>query len=89
LIWRPYRARRRETVFPGLKPRAEPSRPLRGEEASQILLNLAPFGTDNEFDRPSRTGPLCIDTQALRAWLLSSVPPGQKPFAHRRASQLS
>jgi hypothetical protein len=37
------RARRRGTVFPGLKPRAEPSRPLRGEEASQILINLAPF----------------------------------------------
>ena len=28
---------------PGLKPRAEPSRPLRGEEASQILLIFAPF----------------------------------------------
>ena len=27
----------------GLKPRAEPSRPLRGEEAFQISLNLAPF----------------------------------------------
>src|SRR3984885_7385070 len=30
----------------GLKPRAEPSRPLRGEEAFQIALNLAPFGSD-------------------------------------------
>jgi hypothetical protein len=35
--------RRRGTGFPGLKPRAEPSRPLRGEEASLILINLAPF----------------------------------------------
>jgi hypothetical protein len=26
-----------------LKPRAEPSRPLRGEEAFQVSLNLAPF----------------------------------------------
>jgi hypothetical protein len=30
---------------PGLKPRAEPSRPLRGEEASQILLILLTFVT--------------------------------------------
>jgi hypothetical protein len=28
---------------PGLKPRAEASRPLRGEEAFQISLNFAPF----------------------------------------------
>ena len=32
-------------------------------------LAFAPFGTDNDFDRPSGTGPLCIATQALRAWL--------------------
>jgi hypothetical protein len=31
------------TGFPGLKPRAESSRPLRGEEASQILLIFVPF----------------------------------------------
>jgi hypothetical protein len=43
LIWRPFRARRRGTVFPGLKPRAEPSRPLWGEETSQIRLNFVPF----------------------------------------------
>ena len=35
-------------------------------------------GTDNDFDRPSGTGPLCIDTQALRAWLLSVCPSGTK-----------
>jgi hypothetical protein len=29
--------------FPGLKPRAESSRPLWGEELSQILLILVPF----------------------------------------------
>jgi hypothetical protein len=43
LICCPFRVRRRGPGFPGLKPRAEPSRPLRGEEASQILLNFAPF----------------------------------------------
>jgi hypothetical protein len=36
-------------LFPGLKPRSEPSRPLRGEEASQILLNLAPFYAASRF----------------------------------------
>src|SRR5271165_7225105 len=35
-------------------------------------------GTDNDFDRPSGTGPLCIATQALRAWLLSACPSGTK-----------
>ena len=29
--------------------------------------------TDNDFDRPSGTGSLCIATQALRAWILSWV----------------
>jgi hypothetical protein len=33
----------RGTVFPGLKPRAEPSRPLRGEETAQTLPILVPF----------------------------------------------
>src|SRR5580692_2951299 len=28
---------------PGVKPRAEPSRPLRGEETSQTLIIFAPF----------------------------------------------
>ena len=35
-------------------------------------------GTDNDFDRPSGTGPLCIATQALRAWLLAACPSGTK-----------
>jgi hypothetical protein len=35
-------------------------------------------GTDNDFDRPSGTGPLCIATQALRAWLRSACPSGTK-----------
>jgi hypothetical protein len=30
------------------------------------------------FDRPFGTGPLCISTQALRAWLLSGCPSGTK-----------
>jgi hypothetical protein len=34
--------------------------------------------TDNDFNRPSGTGPLCIDTQALRTWLLSACPSGTK-----------
>jgi hypothetical protein len=46
-------------------------------------------GTDNDFDRPSGTGPLCIANQALRAWLLSACPSGTKPFFHRKAIQLS
>ena len=33
-------------------------------------------GTDNDFDRLSGTGSLCIATQALRAWLLSACPSG-------------
>src|SRR5271165_7324888 len=45
-------------------------------------LNGSPLGDrkfpqhvlDNDFDRPSGTGPLCIDTKALRAWLLSACP---------------
>ena len=36
------------------------------------------YGTDNDFNRPSGTGPLCIDTQALRAWLRSACPSGTK-----------
>jgi hypothetical protein len=43
-------------------------------------------GTDNAFDRPSGTGPLCISTQALRAWLRSRSPSGTKPFAQRSTS---
>jgi hypothetical protein len=35
-------------------------------------------GTDNDFDRPSGTGPLCIATRALRAWLRSACPSGTK-----------
>ena len=35
-------------------------------------------GTDNDFSRPSGTGPLYVDTQALRAWLLSTCPSGTK-----------
>jgi hypothetical protein len=34
--------------------------------------------TDNDFNRPSGTGPLCIATQALRTWLLSACPSGTK-----------
>ncbi|HSZ78523.1 MAG TPA: hypothetical protein VK775_14050 [Chthoniobacterales bacterium] len=36
-------------------------------------------GTDNDFNRPSGTG-LCIDTQALRAWLRSACPSGTKAY---------
>jgi hypothetical protein len=43
-------------------------------------------GTDHAFDRPSGTGPLCIFTQALRAWLLSDYPSGTKTIAPRSAS---
>src|SRR5271163_3869187 len=35
-------------------------------------------GTDHDFDRPSGTGPFCIDTQALRAWLRSACPSGTR-----------
>jgi len=42
-ICRPFRARRLGTGFPGLKPRAESSRPLWGEEVSQIPLIFVPF----------------------------------------------
>ena len=35
-------------------------------------------GTDNDFDRLSGTGSLCIATQALHAWLLSACPSGTK-----------
>ena len=35
-------------------------------------------GTDHDFDRPSGTGPFCIDIQALRAWLRSACPSGTK-----------
>jgi hypothetical protein len=34
--------------------------------------------TDNDFGRPSGTGPLYIATQALRTWLLSACPSGTK-----------
>src|SRR5271166_6674125 len=43
-----------------------------------MCLNFAPFGTDNDFDRPSGTGSFCIATQALRTWLLSCCPSGTK-----------
>src|ERR1700733_7357655 len=50
----------------GLKPRAEPSRPLRGE----IPLNLAPFRVNAE--RFPHSGTSCC--------LLSACPSGTKPF---------
>jgi hypothetical protein len=39
------------TVPPGLG-----AKPLRGNKSSQTFLNLVPFGTDNDFNRPSETG---------------------------------
>jgi hypothetical protein len=35
-------------------------------------------GTDDDFDRPSGTRPVCIANQALRAWLQSTCPSGTK-----------
>jgi hypothetical protein len=43
-----------------------------------MVLNFAPFGTDNDFNRLSGTGPLCIAMQARGAWLLSACPSGTK-----------
>ena len=40
-----------------------------------ILLTL---GLTMSFGRPSGTEPLYVDTQALRAWLLSTCPSGTK-----------
>jgi hypothetical protein len=34
---------------------------------------------------PPGRDPLCIGTQALRAWLRSACPSGTKPFSHRKA----
>jgi hypothetical protein len=50
-----------------------------------MVLNFAPFETDNDFNRPSGTGlPLCIATQSLRAWLLSGCPSGTKTIQSKR-----
>jgi hypothetical protein len=38
---------------------------------------------------PPRRDPLCIGSQALRAWLRSTCPSGTKPFSHRKAIPLS
>jgi hypothetical protein len=43
-------------------------------------------GTDNDFDRPSGTGSLCIATRHFVPGYAQPVPPGQKPFTHRSAS---
>jgi hypothetical protein len=39
--------------------------------------------TDNDFNRPSRMGSLCIAIQELRAWLLSACPSGTKAIHPR------
>src|SRR5580658_5771445 len=49
---------------------------------SQTFLNCAPFGTDNDFNRPSGTGlPLWIDTRHFVPGYDRAVPPGRKPFS--------
>jgi hypothetical protein len=40
---------------------------LRDEELSRETLIFVPFETDNDIDRPSRRGTLCIATQVLCA----------------------
>jgi hypothetical protein len=73
-----------------------------GELFETSIIDLSPIGrsvsrritlrTDNDFttlrlfDRPSGTGLSGVVTQALRAWLRSACPSGQKLFAHPRAS---
>jgi hypothetical protein len=44
------------SIMTRVETRTEPSGLLRDEEASQILLNLAPFWTNNGFDHASGTG---------------------------------
>jgi hypothetical protein len=46
-------------------------------------------GTENDFDRPSGTGPLCIVTQALCAWLRSACPSGTKAIHPSKCLALS
>jgi hypothetical protein len=60
---------------------------LRDEELSRETLIFVPFETDNDIDRPSRRGTLCIATQVLCALCalatvsLSLREKGQKPLA--------
>jgi hypothetical protein len=42
-------------------------------------------GTDDDFSRPSGTGPFYIATQAHRAWLLSACPSGTKSMTQEHA----
>jgi hypothetical protein len=60
------------------------SHALRFRVKKSHALIFAPFGTDNDFNRPSGTGSLCTDTQALRAWLLSGSPSGTKTIRDLR-----
>jgi hypothetical protein len=83
-ICRPFRARRLGTGFPGLKPRlkprAESSRPLWGEEVSQIPLIFVPFNPGLCFlghfgprseNRPNSCGP-CDAEYMMASRLVSS-----------------
>jgi hypothetical protein len=54
---------------------------------SQMVLNFAPFGTDNDFNRPSGTGLFPHDSGHFVPGYSQPVPPGKKPFSHRSAAQ--
>ena len=53
------------------------------------LNRFCDTGTDHDFDRPSGTEPVYVDTQALRAWLLSACPSGTKAIRPSEGFALS
>src|ERR1700719_5027650 len=69
VISRPFRANRFFGCFPGLKPWAESYSPCGAKKTSQTALSSCHSGLTMTSTVPPGRGPLCIATQAFRAWL--------------------
>jgi hypothetical protein len=79
--WRPFRAHHPGGRFPRLKPWAKPwaksYSPCGAKDIPQTVLNFVPSGTDNDFGRPSGTGPVVSLTRHFVPGYYQAVPPGQ------------
>ena len=79
-------------VFSATKERAPNltvSRPDASAGFADHFISTNICGTDNDFDRPSGTGLSASLPRHFVPAYYQPVPPGQKPFAHRGATQLS
>ena len=53
------------------------------------FLLLAPYLSQDRFNRPAGTGLVPHDSRHFAPGYYRAVPPGQKPFAHRKCLALS